>query len=124
MAGATQGAGGFSTGYRAPPWLPGGNLQTIWPALCSRRFDGAPPSYRRERWDTPDGDFIDLDHLQGARPGAPLLVLFHGLEGSSQSHYAQAFATFARDRGLAFVVPHFRGCGGELNRGPRAYHSG
>ena len=54
----------------------------------------------------------------------PLLVLFHGLEGSSRSHYAQAFADFARERDIAFVVPHFRGCSGELNRGPRAYHSG
>jgi hypothetical protein len=55
---------------------------------------------------------------------APLLVLFHGLEGSSRSHYAEAFADFARERGLAYVVPHFRGCSGELNHGPRAYHSG
>ena len=54
----------------------------------------------------------------------PLLVLFHGLEGSSRSHYAEAFADFAREQGLAYVVPHFRGCGGELNHGPRAYHSG
>ncbi|RYY81422.1 MAG: alpha/beta hydrolase, partial [Comamonadaceae bacterium] len=83
-------------------------------------------AYRRERWTTPDGDFIDLDWLDGPppAPGAPLLVLFHGLEGSSRSHYAEAFAGIAREQGLAFVVPHFRGCGGELNAGPRAYHSG
>ena len=116
--------------YRAPWWLPGGNLQTIWPALYGRRYAGHPPKYRRERWTTPDGDFIDLDWLDegravgtGARPTV-LLVLFHGLEGSSRSHYAEAFADFARERGIAFVVPHFRGCGGELNVGPRAYHSG
>lgn len=53
-----------------------------------------------------------------------MLVLFHGLEGSSRSHYAEAFADFAAERGLAFAVPHFRGCSGELNQGPRAYHSG
>jgi predicted alpha/beta-fold hydrolase len=53
-----------------------------------------------------------------------LLVLFHGLEGSSSSHYAEAFADFAQAKGLAFVVPHFRGCSGELNLAPRAYHSG
>ena len=53
-----------------------------------------------------------------------LLVLFHGLEGSSRSHYSEAFADFARERGFAFAVPHFRGCSGELNLGPRAYHSG
>jgi predicted alpha/beta-fold hydrolase len=53
-----------------------------------------------------------------------LLVMFHGLEGSSASHYAEAFADFAHSRGFSFVVPHFRGCSGELNQGPRAYHSG
>ena len=111
--------------YAAPWWLPGGNLQTIWPALAARRHFGPRPRYRRERWATPDGDFVDLDWLeQGAIDGRPLLVLFHGLEGSSRSHYAEAFADFARERALAFVVPHFRGCSGELNPGPRAYHSG
>jgi predicted alpha/beta-fold hydrolase len=112
--------------YRAPWWLPGGNLQTIWPALYARRVFGEHPQYRRERWDTPDRDFVDIDWLEGPvrAADAPLLVLFHGLEGSSRSHYAEAFADFAAERGLAFVVPHFRGCSGELNQGPRAYHSG
>jgi hypothetical protein len=109
--------------YRAPRWLAGGNAQTIWPALFARRVDGAPPDWRRERWATPDGDFIDVD-WQGGDTAAPLLVLFHGLEGSSSSHYAQAFATRARARGWRFAVPHFRGCSGELNLAPRAYHSG
>jgi len=115
--------------YSPPWWLPGGNLQTIWPALYARRTNGAPPSYRRERWTTPDGDFLDLDWLASTNPAQadadrPLLVLFHGLEGSSRSHYAEAFADYARERGVRFVVPHFRGCSGELNLGPRAYHSG
>jgi len=109
--------------FRAPPWLPGGNLQTIWPALFSRSHLGPAPVYRRERWDTPDGDFIDVDHLDGP-PGAPWLVLFHGLESSSRSGYALAFAEVARKLGWRFSVPHFRGCSGELNRAPRAYHSG
>ncbi|WP_185546087.1 YheT family hydrolase [Variovorax sp. KBW07] len=114
--------------YAAPRWLPGGNLQTIWAALYARRFDGPAPVYRRERWTTPDGDFVDVDFVDApasasvARP--PLLVLFHGLEGSSRSHYAEAFAAFAASRGMAFAVPHFRGCSGELNLAPRAYHSG
>lgn len=112
-------------GYRAPGWLPGGHLQTIWPALRARRVAGAPITYRRERWDTPDGDFIDVDLLDpAAPPGAPLLVLLHGLEGSSRSHYAEAFADWARARGMGFAVPHFRGCSGEINRAPRAYHCG
>ena len=113
--------------FRAPWWLPGGHAQTIWPARLSRRHPSAsrPPRYRRERWTTPDGDFIDVDHLdEGAAPGAPLLVLFHGLEGSSQGSYAVAFAHWARQQGWQYVVPHFRGCSGELNLAPRAYHSG
>ena len=109
--------------YRAPRWLVGGNVQTIWPALFARRYSGPPPAFRRERWPTPDGDFIDVD-WQGEDPSAPLLVLFHGLEGSSTSHYAQAFADWARTNGWRFAVPHFRGCSGELNLAPRAYHSG
>ena len=109
--------------YVAPYWLPGGNLQTIWPALYSRRTSGSPARYRRERWTTPDADFIDVDWLQDA-PGQTLLVMFHGLEGSSGSHYVEAMAEFARANGCAFAVPHFRGCSGELNLGPRAYHSG
>jgi len=110
--------------FRAPWWLPGGNAQTIWPALFSRRHAGEPARFRRERWATPDGDFVDLDFQDAADAGAPRLVLFHGLEGSSASHYAQAFAQQARERGWGFVVPHFRGCSGELNQAPRAYHSG
>ena len=109
--------------FRAPRWLPGGHVQTIWPVFFSRRFDGAPPVYRRERWTTPDDDFVDID-WQGEDRDVPLLVLFHGLEGSSASHYAQAFAAEASRRGWRYAVPHFRGCSGEINRAPRAYHSG
>ena len=132
--------------YVAPWWLPGGNLQTIWPALYSRRVFGPHPQYRRERWSTPDADFIDVDWLKSVAPPLaaapavlppesaglawaeptrrPLLVLFHGLEGTSRSQYAEAFADFAHAQGLAYAVAHFRGCSGELNLAPRAYHSG
>ena len=130
-------------GFVTPWWLPGGHAQTIWPAKLARR---APPSaasarlhWRRERWTTPDADFIDVDFLAAAQSTAqpaadaatapkaanpPLLVLFHGLEGSSQSHYAQAFAHWAQQQRWRYVVPHFRGCSGALNLAPRAYHSG
>ncbi len=109
--------------YRAPWWLPGGHLQTIWPALSSRPHPARSLGYTRERWRAPDGDFIDVDHLPAAA-GAPWLVLFHGLESNSTSRYAVAFAQAARARGWHFVVPHFRGCSGELNLTPRSYHSG
>ena len=111
--------------YVAPWWLPGGNLQTIWAAVRARRFMGPPPVFRRERWSTPDSDFVDVDFSEHPSPAdAPLLVVFHGLEGSSGSHYAEALADVARARGWACAVPHFRGCSGELNHAPRAYHSG
>ncbi len=119
---------------QAPRWLRGsgsigGHAQTIWPALYSHpRADqaGEAVSYQRERWHTPDGDFIDLDWLRAKAPAAqrPLLILFHGLEGSSQSHYARAFAHWAQSQGWDYVVPHFRGCSGEMNHTLRAYHSG
>jgi predicted alpha/beta-fold hydrolase len=103
--------------YAAPWWLPGGHLQTILAAIAP-----APRiAWKRERWDTPDGDFIDLDW---AGTEGPLIALFHGLEGSSASPYARAIAAHALATGWRCVVPHFRGCSGELNRLPRAYHSG
>ncbi|MDR7097337.1 YheT family hydrolase [Hydrogenophaga laconesensis] len=111
--------------YRAPWWLPGGNPQTLWAALVSRRHFGPAPRWRRIRWSTPDGDFIDVDQaVHTSAPEAPLLILFHGLEGSSASQYAVAFADFAAAHGVAYAVPHFRGCSGEINKAPRAYHSG
>jgi predicted alpha/beta-fold hydrolase len=111
--------------YHAPAWLPGGQLQTIWPALYSRHHESVPPSFARERWASPDDDFVDVDFATHAvKPDTQQLVLFHGLEGSSQSHYAQAFADWAAQQGMPYAVPHFRGCSGEINRAPRAYHSG
>jgi len=105
------------TSYESPWWLPGGHLQTIAAALAP-----APRvAWSRERWETPDGDFIDLDW---AGTEGPLIALFHGLEGSSASPYARGIAARAIATGWRCVVPHFRGCSGELNRLPRAYHSG
>ncbi len=108
-----------SFSYRAPSWLPGGHLQTLYGVLIGPRG----VIWRRERWDTPDGDFIDVDRVPG-NAAAPLVVLFHGLEGNSGSHYARAMARELAKRGWRGAVPHFRGCSGEANRLPRAYHSG
>jgi predicted alpha/beta-fold hydrolase len=81
---------------------------------------------RRERVDTPDGDFWLFDWLDApaARAGAPLVVVFHGLEGSSASHYVRSLFVRLGALGARGVVPHFRGCADEPNRLPRAYHSG
>lgn len=106
--------------FHSAPWLPGGHLQTIVPAL----FDKRPlPTARRERWDTPDGDFIDVDFID-TRADAPMMVLFHGLEGSSQSRYARIVAQHAHDLGWQSALVHFRGCSGSMNLMPRFYHSG
>jgi predicted alpha/beta-fold hydrolase len=108
--------------YRAPRWLPGGHVQTIYPAVCIPRPEVA---FRRERWDTPCGqDFIDVDFVDGARPDAPFVMLFHGLEGSSNSHYARGLMAQVAARGWHGAIPHFRGCSGEANLAPRFYHSG
>jgi len=106
--------------YRAPAWLPGGHLQTIYSSLFLR----VPPiRYRRERLELPDGDFLDFDWVDG-QPAAPVVVLFHGLEGSANSHYARDLMARVRVRGWHGVVAHFRGCSGEDNRLPRAYFAG
>ena len=106
--------------YRAPIWLPGGHLQTIYASLFIR----APSvDYRRERLELPDGDFLDFDWVDGLA-GAPVVVLFHGLEGSANSHYARKLMATARARGWHGAVAHFRGCSGEDNRLPRAYFAG
>ena len=108
------------TPYRAPAWLPGGHLQTIYSNLLIR-----PPriAYRRERLELPDGDFLDFDWVDGP-PGAPVVALIHGLEGSAQSAYARDLMHHVYARGWHGVVAHFRGCSGEDNRLPRAYFAG
>lgn len=112
--------------YRAPAWLrwPGvsaGHAQTI---LAAKLTPCPRVKYRRERWTTPDEDFIDVDFVDSPSPTAPIVVMFHGLEGSSRSHYAQALMHTLQRHGWMGAIPHFRGCSGEANRTRRAYHSG
>src|SRR5438067_12260926 len=77
--------------YRAPWWLPGGHLQTIYPATCIAKPSVA---FRRERWDTPCGfDFIDVYFADAGADSAantPFVLLFHGLEGYANSHLARS----------------------------------
>jgi len=106
--------------FSAAPWLANRHLQTLYAGLLAR----APRvPFRRERWETPDGDFVDVDFIEGV-PGSPWVHLYHGLEGSSNSPYARMLMHQVRRRGWRGSVFHFRGCSGEPNRLPRAYHSG
>lgn len=108
------------SGFRAAPWCRGGHTQTLWPYL----FRIKPRLlYRRQRVDLPDGDFIDLDWLGPVQPRA-VVVILHGLEGSSSSHYVRALSRALADRGITSAVMHQRGCSGEPNRLPRFYHAG
>jgi predicted alpha/beta-fold hydrolase len=101
-------------------WIRGGHAQTMW----GKFFRPRPPlPTRLERWETPDGDFIELHRLD-ASPGAPRLFFLHGLEGTIRSHYVSGFFAEAQRRGWAADLLLFRGCGDEPNRGPRFYHSG
>lgn len=139
-----------------PAWLPGGHAQTLYSALCAQHHH---IGFVRERIDTPDGDFLDLDwsgpgllpdRFADGRPSpheasfagmaaqrwmqdadwgnlpvsADALVVFHGLEGNSLSHYSQAIAHHFRSRGWVVVIANFRGCSGFPNHMARAYYSG
>ena len=106
--------------YSPAWWIPGGHLQTLWGKLFRRQ---APAPTVLERWDTPDGDFIEL-HRLSAEPGAPRLLLLHGLEGTVRSHYAQGLLNEAARRGWGADLLIFRSCGSEMNRARRFYHSG
>jgi len=110
-------------GYDPPWWYRGAHLQTVWGPLL-RRF--RPQPYRRERVATPDGDFVDLDWLDAGRGAgdAPLVLVLHGLEGSSRSHYVLGLVREAVAANLSAAVLNFRSCSGEPNRAPRLYHSG
>ena len=106
--------------YRPAWWIPGAHAQTLWGKFFRRR---PPFSLRVERWDTTDGDFVDVHRLDGPA-NAPRLLFLHGLEGTIRSHYVAGFFGEAQRRGWAADLLIFRGCGDEPNRAPRFYHSG
>lgn len=106
--------------FRPAWWVPGAHAQTLWGKFLRRRPHLAT---RVERWTTADDDFIDVVRLAHQRPAARLLLL-HGLEGTIRSHYVGGFLAQAAQRGWSADVLLFRGCGPELNRARRFYHSG
>jgi uncharacterized protein len=106
--------------YQPAWWVPGGHAQTLW-----GKFFRPRPSLpvRVERWEIPDGDFVDVWRLS-ATPGRPRLLFLHGLEGTIRSHYVSGFFGEALRRNWSADLMLFRGCGSEPNRLPRFYHSG
>lgn len=108
--------------YPAPPfWQPGGHLQTILPGLF-RRVKGV--EYLRERIETPDSDFLDLDWAHCAEPSSRLVIITHGLEGDSRAQYCLGTAKLFTKNGWDALAWNCRSCSGEMNRAFRMYHHG
>ena len=100
-------------------WLNNPHLQTLYPALLRKP---PSPSLKRERLITDDHDFIDIDFCGAGRQ--PLIILLHGLTGSSQSKYIKGLQQALFEQGLRSAALNFRGCSGEYNHSSRCYHSG
>ena len=107
--------------FRPAWWCRGPHGQTLAGALLRRRI--RLPDLRREPWETPDGDFLEVDQLPGGADG-PILVILHGLEGSSSTPQVRGFLAGANRRGWRALAVNFRSCGGRTNRLRRSYHGG
>lgn len=108
-----------NTAFKNAWWLKNAHLQTLYPALFRKI---SAPLLRRERLITPDGDFIDLDWC--GEGDEPLIILLHGLTGSSQSVYIKGLQHVLLANNFRSVTLNFRGCSGEPNNSARCYHSG
>jgi predicted alpha/beta-fold hydrolase len=109
----------IKTTFKPAWWLKNRHLQTLYPALL--RKISSPP-LRRERLITPDHDFIDLDWC--GEGDKPVVILLHGLSGSSQSGYIKGLQHILLTHDFRSVALNFRGCSGEPNHSARCYHSG
>jgi predicted alpha/beta-fold hydrolase len=109
---------------KSPFWLPGGHTQSVFPALFREVELANRPT--RERLETVDGDFLDVDWYinQGDIDQAPLLIISHGLEGSSERNYVKGLIRVMLGEGYNILAWNYRSCSGELNRALRFYHSG
>jgi predicted alpha/beta-fold hydrolase len=107
--------------FRPPWWAKNRHVQTIFPRFIQKR---AKLAYRKEKLVLPDGDFVNLIWAGDVQKSSGIIAMFHGLEGSIRSHYTNDMAANFVKQGYAVVLMHFRGCGGEHNATPRAYHSG
>ncbi len=106
--------------YKKPSILFNRHLETIIPGLSRNPKD--TPNYQRERIDTKDGDFLDLDWAK--QKSNRLIILSHGLEGNSDKSYIQGMGKMFYNQGWDVLAWNYRGCSGEMNRTNRFYHSG
>lgn len=105
--------------FKSPLWQFNGHLQTIAPTLLRKPLI---ENIRRERIETPDDDFLDLDwHEQNSNK---LVILSHGLEGDSQRQYILGMVKAFKLAGYDCLAWNYRGCSGEVNRQMKYYHSG
>lgn len=111
----------IKSSIRVPSWAKNRHVQTIWPRFIQKRL---PLKYSMERLTLPDDDFVDV--AWGPKPAEPsgIIVMFHGLEGSIRSHYANDMMANLSVNGWQVVMMHYRGCSGVPNLKPRGYHSG
>ena len=108
--------------YRPAWWVPGPHLRTLWGRFTRR---GLTTPTRAERWVTPDDDTLELRRFDPPDAGSsPRVILLHGLEGGTHSHYVANFFAEAARRQWGMDLVLFRGCNGESNRARRFYHSG
>lgn len=107
--------------FEAPFWARNRHVQTIWPRFFVRK---PRPALSWEKFDTPDGDFVELAWSKNKSSQKGLVVIFHGLEGSAESHYAAHLMAMLDKLGWRYVLVHFRGCGPSQNQTARSYHSG
>lgn len=102
-----------------PPWIfKFAHINTCFPTF----FRKIKIKFTRERINTPDGDFLDLDWYKNSND--KILILCHGLEGSSNSQYIHATAKYFGEKGWDTLAMNYRGCSGEMNKKPCLYHSG
>ena len=113
--------GAFPVPFRPPFVAANRHVQTIGGKFLRPEHD---LELKRERWETPDEDFLDLDFTPDPDPESPLILVLHGLEGNARRRYMLSAYRALAARGLAAVGLNFRACSGEPNRRARMYHSG
>lgn len=105
--------------YQPNPWFFNSHIETILPGIFRRVSD---VNYIRERINTPDYDFLDIDWIRNG--SKKLVIISHGLEGNSERPYMKGMAKVFSNNGYDVLAWNFRGCGGEVNKQVRFYHSG